>query len=397
MNLKVNPELWLVKYLWIFIILPKGIQLIVYSIFLFYFIYKKGFKLDKTAIFIFLMACIHLFAIFFQIFSNQNAELVRIIAAINTCSSWILAVCFYNNYKNDCNDYFMKISKYMFINMIILFLIYLLSYVSPDEFSFLGYTWCMKRNDFLTTGATKRFSGLMETVIGPGHLFCIGFPISLFYAKKIMKKPFVFIYGILCLIPVIETNSRVSTVVCIAILILSFMYLINEMISNRRIMIFAYFVLFSIVAMFVILKIDHLFEFVDEYWNLRGGSNNARFDIYNASINYVISESPVFGVGIKYMYNGFPYGSHCTYIGVLYKTGILGFICFIIGIFMVYYCVFKRNFKNPDGRFLSLAMLMYLLLLVFSDVDGCDWTVITLFIIFGVISNNLMVSKENYV
>ena len=95
MNLKVNPELWLVKYLWIFIILPKGIQLIVYSIFLFYFIYKKGFKLDKTAIFIFLMACIHLFAIFFQIFSNQNAELVRIIAAINTCSSWILAVCFY--------------------------------------------------------------------------------------------------------------------------------------------------------------------------------------------------------------------------------------------------------------------------------------------------------------
>lgn len=68
----------------------------------------------------------------------------------------------------------------------------------------------------------------------------------------------------------------------------------------------------------------------------RAGSNHTRIQIYLESIKLAFENSPVWGMGIKHISEtGYPLGSHSTYIGVFYKTGVTGtllFVCILLEI-----------------------------------------------------------------
>jgi len=121
--------------------------------------------------------------------------------------------------------------------------------------------------------------------------------------------------------------------------------------------------------------------------NSRAGSNNTRMQIYSESIVLTFTKSPIWGLGIKKISeSGYPLGSHSTYIGVFYKTGIIGTLIFtgvLISIIRILIKVHNKTTFQAEAIFL----LMLLLEFAVEDIDGADWVIVLLFAIIGIIAN----------
>ena len=93
------------------------------------------------------------------------------------------------------------------------------------------------------------------------------------------------------------------------------------------------------------------------------------------------------GIGIKYMLGDFPYGSHCTYIGIFYKTGLFGTLLFVIGIAMMCINIWNNISNKETGRLAYIMILSYFGLLIFSDIDASNWVLSLAFICYGLLNN----------
>ena len=89
-----------------------------------------------------------------------------------------------------------------------------------------------------------------------------------------------------------------------------------------------------------------------QYASAREGSNATRGNIYSASIEKAFAESPLIGMGIKDLspYDLIPYGSHSTYVGFFYKTGIIGLIIGTVLVLYLNYEIYKQSRFIQSGR-----------------------------------------------
>ena len=387
---KYNLILWPIKFLWIIILLPKEFQFFLYLFFLIYLIIKFGVKLDKLSLMALLIPIVQFISIVMQVFIYPpEFSLSRLFAGINTMMIWFIAIMLFNfirfNYKKDYLD---KISLYMFINMCILFFVYILYFIlDRDSISIMGYTLLLRRDDWVEGVNVGRFCAFMESVLGPSHLFCFAFPLSLYFVKKsrfILPKLF---YCCCSYLPIVETNSRIGTIVCFVIMILGLFYIIsNHNSSNKkRLAIFSFFsIAIVLTVIFAIMYRAQLIDIFNSYLYSRQGSTNTRFKIYSESTSYVLENSPLFGIGIKYMIGDFPLGSHSTYVGLLYKTGIFGCLIFLLTIMYIYYKIYKNM-----NLYIFLSNILIFVLFIFADIDGADWYIVSYFIVWGIyISTN---------
>ncbi len=383
------------KYLWIIILLPKTMQFFVYiaAFGLCIITHRVFIKMDRQSICFIGMAIIQIIAICNQYMTNiPDSE--RLAAAINTSLIWIISVLYYIYFKNkiytkeDVN----KIIKYLIVDLGILFVIYIFSiFLHKNVYSILGYNFVIKRFDYLATGTTTRFCGGMETVLGPSHLFCLAFPMCMFAVKLIKKsKKIILAVGIGSYIAVIATHSRTGLLICSGIILIALLYYASNMKIIRK---YNKLIIFAIVIVTICvagLNIQSIIEKLTVLLNSRVGSNNARFAIYYNSVYKTLKESPIIGIGIKYMLGNFPYGSHCTYIGIFYKTGILGAILFVSGMILMIKRLWHNCRQSSLSKTVFFMLIMYFGMMIFSDVDGSDWVIILFFSIFGMLS-----SKEN--
>lgn len=385
-KIELNPLLFPIQFLWLFILMPKEMQFLLYAFVIVLIFIKYGIRFDKTSLILLIVPLIQIIAIICQVvIMPYDFTVVRMLAGFNTALIWVLAILYFSLIRNSQKSLISKVSKYMLINLIILFFIYILSlYVKVDEFTLLGYSWRFRRDDWLITGKTTRFCGLMESVLGPSHLYCFALPISLLCIKKIKYFFVKFILPIAFYIPIYASHSRIGTLVCFFIMLIGLFYLIVEHFKMSKINIV--FVLFTSISLASILLLINreliLNEFID-FFNSRSGSNNSRFTIYEESIRYTLDNNALFGIGIKYMLGDFPYGSHCTYIGIFYKTGLLGILFFIVGFIVL----FKEFFKSINNVFIFLALLLVTVLFIFADIDGADWYIMSYFGVWAVFIN----------
>ena len=77
----------------------------------------------------------------------------------------------------------------------------------------------------------------------------------------------------------------------------------------------------------------------------------------------------------------YPLGSHCTYLGILYKAGILGGISAAIGFATAIIMIIRKSLKSKDCFALLIVCLTALLMLFFAveDIDGADWLIVLAF------------------
>lgn len=117
----------------------------------------------------------------------------------------------------------------------------------------------------------------------------------------------------------------------------------------------------------------------------RGDSNSTRMMIYTKSINKFLAESPIWGCGIKEVISGtgLPYGSHSTYLGMFYKTGIVGGVLYLLATAIA---VVKLIIQKDNTKFkirITFCFLIIFALMILEDLDGANWNIVIFMSLFA--------------
>jgi len=116
----------------------------------------------------------------------------------------------------------------------------------------------------------------------------------------------------------------------------------------------------------------------------RGASSGYRFSLYQFGIERASSFAPLLGFGVKHDVPQFmiPVGSHSTFIGAFYKTGILGLLALLLFWSVATYKSLACLLSSSDLRSKSAACAFISLMpfFAFEDVDAPQFVAFLLFI-----------------
>lgn len=391
MNLKAKKDalIYVIFFSLPIAICPKIVQLVIISLLVFVFFYKYGrtilsAKLNDPALI--LLAYIFIYSISI-LYNTPHNQLNRILASINTIGLWLLSLFVYIIYSNISLS-FLKISRIALCNMIIMILMSLLYYLLPTiNIHFLGRSFVGQ--DWIDGEGTRRLLCFFEYA-NLVSIFClIFFPLSLLQLAACKRMIFVVLYLVFAMFPIAACASRSGVMLGACMAIIGFFYVLKKKqyrVSNRVIFLFVSLLL---LMMYIFSK-DYLFLEFDRIFSSRSGSNNTRFALYQFSLKKAFTESPLIGCGIKSTIPQFganvPVGSHSTYIGVIYKTGILGFVTFSYFIFSTVKYIFTATNRDP---YCLGFILIFLSCLFFEDADGANWLLPLIFGIAGCLSQGI--------
>lgn len=389
-------EYFLIRYIWLIIIIPKEIQAIILSgILLVFFIKRKIYKFDVITYLVLMYSLLHLISIYVNI-NITNFEFNRIIAALNTALSWGVAGMYYTYYKNNALD-IKKLEKLCYNNMIILivlsiFSIILFNLFNFNEFKILGnYLYGM---EWFKGKLTLRFGAFMEYANLIVFFYLMFFPLYSSYLINNKSKIKIILYITLSYLPITISLSR-SGYIIVGITMIIYVYYIIRKKIDKRLIIFLGCLILSIIVFLSAYHdlITNIVQSVNELIGGREGSNSSRFYLYLESIRLTTIYSPFLGRGVKAIaLNGYPLGSHSTYIGFYYKTGILGFIlgiCIIISINMK---MILQKIDKYNYYFIKISLIIMSLMLFVEDLDGENWLIVCYFSFIGILLN-----KENLI
>lgn len=353
-------------------VLPKSIQLVVLLIFVLLIIKRtQSFHLDIFSIFI--LAYIAIYALSIIINSMKPIDGDRIFASINTIAIWIIGLFFYLSIKN-LNISTEKINKIIFVNSSLIIILSILFLLHRNGI-FTINNWLMTRVssiDWINGVKTTRFNGLMEypNLISLYFLILMNQILEYTQKKKWLVK---IIYPLLIIVPLFASGSRSGMIIGIAEILQHYYTAIKSKRINKETLEVIKFVGLIFIS---IIIIPLILDFFVSLLNAREGSNTMREDIYRTSISAVDKCNILIGCGIKIMYYGYPLGSHSTYIGAYYKTGILGLIILLISFATLVSSRLKKSGWPNDVIYTVLLFIM----LVFEDIDGANWLLILFFL-----------------
>ena len=379
-----NMEEFVFKFLWIIVLLPKPVQLCCFGVIATVMIRKcNGMcKINRdSVIFSFLLPNILFVIAIISSAIMRSHDIYRIFAAINTCLITFIAVMFYNIYLNVKINY-EKISQYMLINFLILCAIWVLYKVlGLQEPSILGRT--IGGEDLIYGIQTSRFLAYLEYANLVVYFIIYTFSISIFYVYKHFNKALYLVYCLCPLWIVMATNSRTGFPIAVVISFVAigvkfFDRIYSYYAKNRFLFLIA---MMTLLVVLVILFRASIIDILIDALAKREGSNNTRMTLYILSIRKMLEESPIIGCGIKDLWNNYPYGSHSTFLGMFYKTGILGGVIFLCGMVVTTFNIFKMEIFTKEFFILKMAYYCLILLSILEDLDGTDWNIV-LFMIF---------------
>ncbi|WP_312682864.1 O-antigen ligase family protein [Stenotrophomonas chelatiphaga] len=116
----------------------------------------------------------------------------------------------------------------------------------------------------------------------------------------------------------------------------------------------------------------------------RESSSSYRFSLYEFGVKHVTTESPIIGFGVKHEVPQYkiPVGSHSTFIGAFYKTGILGLAALVIFWLASVVRAIRALVTDNDlrRRASSCAFLAMMPFFMFEDVDAPQFVAFLLFL-----------------
>lgn len=150
---------------------------------------------------------------------------------------------------------------------------------------------------------------------------------------------------------------------------------------------------FAIIALgfiyFISAHPDFLTNLIEKEETLSNSQDisNGRYDLWDIAYKGFLS-SPLYGIGLKQIYNLTGFDVHNTYIQILAETGILGFVIFLFSVT----CVYKSSVKNvkrylflcndsKDIKAISLGFMIFIFLIIYGFVGNTfiDYLPIMLF------------------
>jgi len=405
----INLALVLIPIWWLIGIKPIVLQLSL----LFFFIItisKKGIKPNLSAVILFVFCVSYTISI---IINLSDMNLVRGIGTLSNLTIWFcgfIILVIINSYKLKTRS-LLKIVKPLiyiliissFISIIGLFLFYNgtqnFSVISPVYNYFPGFlksgseiikdtlTIQVVRSDYNIIGTTPRSGGLYEYP----NAFAIGIIsiLPLILNKNIIRislfRNVAFIFAIISLV---ISGSR-STIIGLFLSLFILFYL--QMFIGWRPNIFRSLFLsigLIVVLYLFIVSVSYMFEILSLF---RPGST--RLNVFEQTLsNYISNNKYLFGIGFKPRTDllNHPIGSHSTFLGVLMKTGLLGFSYFILFIINIISKIVTtiKSFKYYNDVspvfFHSVCMLTSIIWMVVEDIDAPPLAAFSYFISLGI-------------
>ena len=366
-------------------LLPKEGQFVVFAAFILWWSIgnRQFIRVNKVTVWFLAYAGIHLVSIIVAVVT-RDYELNRIAAAFNTCGIWMIAVWIAGIVSQEEGADIDRIGKYCLINIGIMFALMLVTWIPGfsihiGSYGRTAWTW-----DLLSSGETTRFAGMMEypTLVCP--FIMLQFPWAFKYLAQSRYKWSAIILIPISFAPVFMTYSRMGS---LAMLLMCFAavncFLLKYGFSFKKLlMVYAGFAIIVIIV--CVIKADTVIELAGAVLNARPGSNSDRMRIYMETIAKINETSWVIGAGIKEMNSIglYPLGSHCTYLGMIYKAGILGAICALIGLVRLLTDPVRRMVKTRDWfDILFIASIgVMLFFFILEDIDGADWLLVMSFV-----------------
>lgn len=371
--------------LWILVLLPKEGQFVVFTAIVAWWTVKNRqfIRVNKITLCFLAYAGIHLISIIVAVIT-RDYTFGRIAAALNTCGIWVLAIWITGIISQSGNIDINRIGKYCMINLTILFVIFAITFFCPNIYFFnglerrLSWTW-----DLLLSGETTRFIGFFEYPALISFFVLLQFPWAFKYLSDSRHKWSCLVLIPMTLVPVFMTYSRMGILVNSVMIFAALnYYVLKNGLTVKRLLII-YGILFLLALVCVVIKIDEFSALAYKILHVRPGSNSDRMRIYTETINRISETSWIIGAGIKEMNSAgvYPLGSHCTYLGILFKAGILGGICFLAGLVGTVVSAVRETLKSKN-IFKVFTIIMLVLIIAFcllEDIDGSNWLLVIVF------------------
>ena len=393
-----TDNLLIFYFLWPLIIVPKELQFIGIAIILVVLLRKNKLYFDSLSYFMIAFISIYLFSIIVN-FVGNSYELERIFATINTFSIWVFSLFFYLIYKSIPID-FEKIKKVSFINycfLIILWFCSIIFYLITKLPKFEIYNRELYYTEWFGNMPVIRFVGFMDYPNLIIMFFMFFYPLFFSYLKYFENKILKTTIMIIGLFPILSSFSRSGYVIISTYLLIISIYFIYRKMNRNLFAAMSLFVLSVVILMIFYTNVyNGAVSVFQELLNAREGSNDSRIYLMAQSIRVTLVESPIIGMGIKITsLIGYPLGSHSTYVGLFYKTGIVGIIFgLLIFIIITLNILFIR--VNIDKTILKISILIMPLLFIFEDIDGANWLMIIYFLVVAIIFNKTpIIYKED--
>lgn len=379
----------LFQYFWILVILPKFVQMACLGALMCLIWFQSGKEKPLDGFTIAQLA----FSLLYGVSIVVNAlwgehEMSRILAAINTWLITVVAIFLYHLYRH-AQINAARIGKFALMNLLILILFWIVYVVTKggSAFPVLGHS--LNGEDWVNGWYTSRFLGYMD--YANLVVFCVLFfyPLSLYFLQGRRISALVLT---LVIYPVINaTNSRTGLVLYLLLFLAYFFFEMQksffEYYKQRKHALFAVAILMVVVV--AALGLSQILRIVESIMEMREGSNGMRSMIYTQSLKIMWEQSPIIGIGIKDMLGDYPLGSHSTYIGVFYKTGIVGGLLYVIT--MLFMGIRSLLGKDADRQAVTLkiCILACMLMMVFEDIDGANWCICIFYVLLALLQNSM--------
>ena len=201
------------------------------------------------------------------------------------------------------------------------------------------------------------------TALGMGMVITI--PMTIYYFRTKSKLSKAFMPVVLQSIALIFSLSRIVIVGLLSFILVYFV------LYRRK---SSFFLAIHLGMLFVILILFFVPALPKKTLNateaFRKGSTTTRLSLYRDTIERTLKK-PVLGYGFKPRETGMmgiPIGSHSTFVGSLYKTGIVGFI-FLLMFWVMVYRTWRKQLRKISDK--SLRCLWYCLGVAF--LGGIIW------------------------
>ena len=351
-------------------ILPKEFFCAISLIILLIILLKFKIKLNYFLYIVVACCLIHIFSSTYFYIISPETEFSRVFSTFNTILSWIIAFLLISCLPKASNldkASIKKISLFAKINIFIIFVISMLAIICDKinlNIIFLGRSLLI---DDWTNGVETHRQILFFEYSSLITFFCIFNLGFIFASEQLNFKNFLFI--LLSFFPIYFSKSRICIVAYFLLLAFIIFFILKMKLKQN----FARFVIFIFLVFFFgfIIFFDQITSIISGFFLSREGSNSLRFSLYIESIKNTFSINPLFGCGIKIMYSeNVPMGSHSTFIGTFYKTGIFGFSLLLFFILLLISYLIKKKNLILLGVFASIFLIC-----LFEDIDGTNWLV----------------------
>ncbi|MCX7910928.1 MAG: O-antigen ligase family protein [Endomicrobia bacterium] len=389
---------------------------LVFLCFFKFFIKIKNFKIPHSLFFLFGYIMVYIFSI---ILNFNPYSVSRVVASFYNLSFWCIgAVVILLIYNNCSENFILKIFRafnlfgyiviiigffayiFYFLNLpytrLRSFILYIipslenLKQTAPLVYSSLFLTLIYK-DYFLGVGLPRiTFIEVFPTALGGMLMLLVPINYVYFKLKKyktIFEKILDKIKIILLFLMLVGTFSRMAIFGFIISFLIVFCF--GNIRKNKFFIIGLIIVLLNIIAIFLVISPKFI---IDKILEARKGSSITRFSLYRFTIEEAIKK-PFFGYGIKPRTEvwDIPIGSHSTYIGAFYKTGILGsfFLCGFL--FLVVLKWLKLRYTIVQKKFfyiwqcIGMCIISSLIWMITDDLDATPIVCFTFFVMVGIL------------